>query len=275
MKETNLSEYRAFLQKNGKSDNTVEKYVRDVSLFLSFLDGQDISEEKVLEFKKYLLIDHKERSASSMLSSVNSYLVFIGHSEYRVNTKYADTEQDEKDAMRELTLGEYYRLISTAEKSGRHQLSLMLQVLLAMGLKTSEIRCVTVESVESGEVTVSGRMSRVVYMPEKLRESLSVYVLEKHIESGPVFLTVHNKPIEKTNLFRQIRILCRDSGVDDRRVNPGCFRRLFALYYYERTRNIESLSAALGLKDLNQVRMYIRDENRQTSRDTLLDDLVL
>ena len=196
---------------------------------------------------------------------MNSYLDYIGKAECRTGfIKVAD------DADEPLTFEEYYRLLAVAEKNNRPQLSLILQTIVTMGLKTSELDLVTVETVKDGEIQIG---DRVMVMPEKLRRSLLDYI--KGSDEGAVFLTKHNKRIDRSNLLRQIKNLCRDAKVDEKKAYPQNFRKLFANYYYNKTGSLEELSEVLGVRNLNQVRSYISDKTGLKRHTLDTDELVL
>ena len=71
--------FEEYLKKEEKSQNTVQKYVRDVKKFSDFLDGNAVTKQLVIAFKEHLLnIGYAARSVNSMLASVNSLFLFLG-----------------------------------------------------------------------------------------------------------------------------------------------------------------------------------------------------
>ena len=49
-----LEEYMDSLREQERSEGTIEKYRRDVTSFLAFLNGEEISKNAVLRFKEAL-----------------------------------------------------------------------------------------------------------------------------------------------------------------------------------------------------------------------------
>ena len=76
MRET-IEAFSKYLQRQEKSKNTVEKYVRDVRKFFSFLGRDEINRDSVLRYKEELQREYKPSSANSMLVALNAYLRFI------------------------------------------------------------------------------------------------------------------------------------------------------------------------------------------------------
>lgn len=62
----NLKPYQDFLIANERSKNTISKYISDVTGFITFLSGAEISKEQCLDYKKYLL---KQNYAVSTVNS--------------------------------------------------------------------------------------------------------------------------------------------------------------------------------------------------------------
>lgn len=55
-----------------------------------------------------------------------------------------------REERRELTRGEYDRLLETARSLGRERLALVMETLCATGIRVSEVRYITVEAARAG-----------------------------------------------------------------------------------------------------------------------------
>lgn len=128
--------YEQYLKKEEKSSATVEKYLRDVRCFFSFLKGETIKKEKVLDYKKYLTENYAPTSVNSMLTALNTFLKFSGYYDCQVKLLKLQRRifiNEEK----ELTKEEYQRLLRTA---GESRLSLVLQTICGTGIRVSELQ---------------------------------------------------------------------------------------------------------------------------------------
>ena len=73
-----IKEFANYLFREEKSTATQEKYLRDVRAFWVYLDGNQITKELVVAWKKNLIGNgYAVRSINSMLASVNSLLEFL------------------------------------------------------------------------------------------------------------------------------------------------------------------------------------------------------
>ena len=116
-----IQAFYAWLKSEEKSQNTIEKYARDVAAFVKFLGKDNITKEKVIEYKSKLVTDdYAVRSINSMLASINSLFAFLGWHELKVKSIKLQRQiycPEEK----ELTKAEYLRLVNTAKQKGNEQ----------------------------------------------------------------------------------------------------------------------------------------------------------
>ena len=150
-----IQEFYAWLKAEEKSQNTIEKYARDVATFIKFLGKDNITKEKVIEYKSKLITDdYAVRSINSMLASINSLFAFLGWHELKVKSIKLQRQiycPEEK----ELTKAEYLRLVNTAKQKGNERLCLLIQTICSTGIRVSELPYITVEAVRHGAAVVS------------------------------------------------------------------------------------------------------------------------
>ena len=75
-------------------------------------------------------------------------------------------------------------------------------------------------------------------IPQKLREKLLAYCAETGVKSGPVFVTRNGKPLNRSNIWRELQGLCAAARVEARKVFPHNFRHLFAVTFYRMEKDI-------------------------------------
>lgn len=252
-----LERFRRVLVEDGKSGATVEKYMRDAAAFLCFLDGRCVDRGTVSEYKVFLSENYEVTSANSMIAAVNAFLKYLGRGDlctkqFRVQKKAFCAEN------KELTRAEYYRLISTAGMQGKVRLSLIIQTICSSGIRVSELRSITVEAVKRGEAEVSLKgKTRCIFIVKELKKKLLCYAKEQKIESGMIFVTKSGKAVSRTNIWREMKSLCRDAKVDPQKVFPHNLRHLFARLFYEMEKDIAKLADILGHSSINTTRIYI------------------
>ena len=81
----------------GKSENTIEKYLRDVRAFAAYLSGIEVTKETVIAYKSRLLAEnYAVRSINSILASVNSLFAFLGWTDCRAKSIMITWQNKEK-----------------------------------------------------------------------------------------------------------------------------------------------------------------------------------
>lgn len=127
------------------------------------------------------------RSINSMLASLNSLFAFLGWNDCKVKSIKLQRQiycPEEK----ELTKAEYMRLVNAAKQKGNERLNLIIQTICGTGIRVSELKFITVESVRCGEATVSLKgKTRSVFIVKELRKKLLRYAAEQGIKSGAIF----------------------------------------------------------------------------------------
>ena len=103
-------------------------------------------------------------------------------------------------------------------------------------------------------------------MAKKLREKLKRYIKLRGISSGSVFITRNGKPIDRSNIHHAMKKLCRQAGVESEKVFPHNLRHLFAVTYYESSKDLIGLAAFLGHSNINTTRIYTMTTVEQKER---------
>ena len=148
--------------------------------------------------------------------------------------------------------------MDTAKQKGNERLNLILQTICGTGIRVSELQYITVEAVKNGEATVSLKgKTRSVFLVKELRKKLIRYAAKQNIQSGAVFITRTGKPMNRTNIWREMKGLCRQAGVNPKKVFPHNLRHLFARTFYGIEKDIAKLADILGHSSVDTTRIYI------------------
>ncbi len=257
--------YRRKLIEEEKSAATVEKYLRDVRAFFAFAGQAELTKELVMAYKRQLIDrQYAVRSVNSMLVSVNSLLEYAGCPECRVKA-IRQQRQIYCAEERELSRAEYLRLLEAAKK--KPQLRLVMETICGTGIRVSELRYFTVEAVRRGEVTVTCKAkNRTILLPRKLQRLLLNYAGKEQIENGPIFITRSGRPLNRSNIWTQMKRLCEEAGVKASKVFPHNLRRLFARTYYSIEKDIARLADILGHSSIDTTRIYLMSTGTEHRR---------
>ena len=134
----------------------------------------------------------------------------------------------------------------------------MLQTICGTGIRVSELQYFTVEAVRRGEITVNCKSkTRMILVPGKLRKMLLNYAKRKRVTAGAIFVGKSGKPLDRSNIWRQMKRLCKKARVKESKVFPHNLRKLFARTFYGIEKDIAKLADILGHSNINTTRIYI------------------
>lgn len=251
-----IKKFRRHLIEEEKATATVEKYIRDINVFADWLGENTLDKETVLIYKKKLTKSFAPASVNSVLSSLNSFFTFNEWYNLKVkNLKIQKQIFANKD--NELTKEEYERLLTAAKAKGNKRLFFLMQTICSTGIRVSELCYITVESLKAqkAQINLKGKM-RVILLPKELCKRLLKYSKEQKITSGSVFVSRNGKPLDRSNIWKMMKALCRSAGVARTKVFPHNFRHLFARTFYAIQKDIVRLADILGHSSVNTTRIY-------------------
>ncbi|MCQ4863516.1 tyrosine-type recombinase/integrase [Pseudoflavonifractor phocaeensis] len=254
-----LIRFQGALRTDERSANTVSKYLRDAAKFQKFLE-QDyfscLSKQAVIAYKERLTRQYKPSSVNSMLAAINGFLVFLGRPDCKVKLLKIQ-RTNFRLSERELSRSEYRRLLDAAKQRGDERMYLLMQAICCTGIRVSELRYITVETLKYGMTRVNNKgRERAVLLPRELRKALLQYCARHDIRRGPVFVTRNGLPMNRSNIWAAMKRLCRMAGVDSQKVFPHNLRHLFALTYYVQEKDIAHLADILGHASIETTRIY-------------------
>ena len=281
MTDKQLDAYRQELLRRERSPATIANYIRHCGEVLQFCqDGLEAvpNQEMLLNWKRALLTAGQcPATINAKLAAVNGFLRFLGRPELCVR-QVRRQRRVFRDKDRDLTRGEYLRLVQTARAQGRERLCLAMQTICATGIRVSELRFITVEAVRTGRATVTGKgKCREILLPGALRQKLKRYLkglgrwpkcgdYAASACSSPVFLTAGGQPLDRSNLWREMRTLCKAAEVDPHKVFPHNLRHLFAKTFYTLNKDIAKLADLLGHASIETTRIYIMETGAAHAR---------
>lgn len=251
-----IKKFKEYLFEEEKASATIEKYVRDVVAFSRWLDKRNVEKTLVMEYKNILIEKYAPKSVNSVISSLNKFFDF--NEWFKCKIKAVKIQrQIFVSQEKELTKAEYERLLTVAKRKNNARLYYIMQTICATGIRISELMFVNVSAVKTGmaQINCKGKV-RTVFLPKKLCEILSEYIKHYNIKEGSVFVTRTGKPIDRSNVWKLMKSLCKIAGVNKDKVFPHNLRHLFARTYYSIQKDIVRLADVLGHTNVNTTRIY-------------------
>ena len=254
--EEKISEFAQFLLEEEKSEITIKKYVRDVQKFFEFAEEKELSKTLTVEYKSELTEKYKPTSVNSMLAAVNKFMDFLNLPRFKVKPLKIQRMlflSEEKELRRD----EYNRLVDAAQSNGNQRLMLIIETIASTGIRISELKFITVEAVleKRADINCKGKR-RVVLLTKKLCKVLKEYIKNKKIRSGAVFVTSSGKPMDSSNIRKEMKKLAELAKVNKQKIFPHNFRHFFARTFYSQTKDIVRLADILGHSSVDTTRIY-------------------
>ncbi len=259
--------FRRHLKQEEREQSTIEKYVRDVRLFEAWLSGRRVTAEIVTDWKDYLRTKgYKPETINAKLSALNKFFVFMRWLACRI--KYLKIQKKLfRGTEKELTKGDYVRLLETADTLRKNRLALLIETICATGIRVSEVRYITMEAVRAGyaDVALKGKI-RTILLPAKLCRKLQKYARKQKIASGEIFITRTGKGVSRRQIWAEMKALCKKAGVAASKVFPHNLRHLFARTFYRACRDVAKLADVLGHSSIETTRIYLISTGKEHTR---------
>jgi len=253
-----IYEYISYLKNEENSPATIEKYTRDIRNFKDFLNDAEVTKQMAIEWENKLCETHKKTSVNAMLVAINGFFKYFN---LKIKMKLFKIQQNTfipKNKV--LTTGDYERLINAAKSRNDEQLALLMQTLGSTGIRVSELKFITVEAVWNGKAEITNKSkTRVVFIVKDLKKLLLAYAKKHDIISGCIFVTKNGKPLDRSNIWRKIKGLSEVARVEKSKLFTHNFRKMFAIRFYNKSKDISKLADILGHSNINTTRLYIME----------------
>ena len=261
-----IIEYENYLLEQERSSATILKYIHSLKEAMIFFKGNVLTKQETILWKKHLSEQYSVSSVNGALAALNGYFNFCGWEDLKV--KPLKRQRDlfcSED--KELTQEEYIGLVRTAQKQGNLRLSLVIQTICSTGIRVSELEYITAESVKTGRAIVFSKgKQRKVLLPKRLCILLAEYLKQQKRTKGAIFITKNGRPLNRSNIWREMKALCDSANVAPEKVFPHNLRHLFARIYYTLEKDLSRLADLLGHTSIDTTRIYTAESGAVHAR---------
>ena len=255
-----MESYRQELLRRERSDGTAERYLHALEVLAGYLGGRCAEAETLLAWKGAITEQYAVSTVNAMIVAVNGFLAFCGAPELKLQglrcqqNIFRDTE---------LTAADYRALLVQAQRQDR-QTAVLLRTMACTGVRVSELKFLTVESVKRGEAVIrlKGKVRRILLGKNLCRE-LMTFARRAGIESGAIFRSGRGKALDRRRVWEKLKRLCAGAGVAAEKVHPHALRHFFARMFYGLTQDIVKLADILGHSSVNTTRIYTAESPRE------------
>ena len=276
-----LTDFKAYLMTEKRASvNTIASYLRDVTQFLDYLDGEsrqvlDVNRDAI-ETYMHRLIDRGKSAATvtralASLKCLYRWLQQIGQCDHNP-TKEVKAEKVERKLPQILSNKEVELLLAQprcVDPKGYRDHA-MLEVLYATGIRVSELISLDIENVNLSGcfIVCTGKgKSRIIPLYQGAVKALSDYI--KNVRPGLVaegetalFVNMNGERMSRQGFWKIIKQYGNKAEID-MEITPHVLRHTFATHLINNGAALKSVQVMLGHSDVSTTHMYLNPENRQ------------
>lgn len=248
-----LKNYNNYMQECGRAKSSIESYGKVLSAFYEALpEDKEITKEAIMEWIGEMRENgYSCNTINTKISVLNGLLAYLGKKELSAEL----IEKPEKTEQMTLTRAEYIRLLRTAKEQEKERTYLLIKSICVLGIRIHEIADITVEGLKAGTIFVNSHgVDREIKIPEIFQKELLQYAAHKNIRKGSVFISGNGNPLNRINIFHDIKRVARDANVDEDKVNPKCL-----FYLYQSTQN-EIMEKLASLAEYSYIKLLEQEE---------------
>ena len=278
---TYVKEYTSYMTDiRHKSLNTVESYKRDVTQYISYLDGTgvtDISSTTKTTVLSYLLYLQKEGRASSTVSrtlaSLRSYYLFMMQNGVVKSNPTSNLEAPhvEKKIPKILSGEEVELLLEQPKNCDNKGIrdKAMLELLYATGIRVSELINLDVSDVNVPMSFVrckGGKKERIIPMGHQAKDALENYInnvrkyMVKDENETALFVNCSGARLSRQGFWKLIKYYQHIAGIETD-ITPHTLRHSFAAHLLENGADLHSIQEMMGHADISSTQIYSRMMN--------------
>lgn len=250
-----VSQFESFLKKQDLAKNTINSYVWTIQRF--FENYSEISKKNLLSYKGYLLENFKPQTVNLRLQAINKYLEFI--KKERLKMKFVKVQQ--KNFLENVISNADYKFLkSSLLKDDYKDWYFVVWFMTATGSRVSELLQIKAEHVQAGHLDIytKGGKVRRIYIPRTLQKEALLWLAERQITSGYIFLNRFGQRITTRGIAMQLKHFADIYGMNREVVYPHSFRHRFAKNFLEKYNDIALLADLMGHESIETTRIYLR-----------------
>lgn len=276
-----LNEYKQYLiVEKGSSNNTVNAYITDLSIFLKYLiknynelELHEINQEHVNAFIKHLSNTNSRATSKRKIVSLRNFYIFLIKEKYIEHNLQFTIPKQQSYLPVVLSEDEVNMIINSIPLDNHtdYQNRVMIELLYATGIRVSELINLTLDQVNTNlsfiKVIGKGDVERIVPIHNSMSELLNYFII--HIrdsfiisDTSYVFLNKKGFPFNRNNIYNKLKKIIKNSGVN-KHCTPHTFRHTCATHLLENNADLRSIQEILGHSDISTTTIYTHISNQK------------
>lgn len=261
----------------GLARNTLESYERDLTLYLDYLNKQDIQtmqETRKSHITHYLLhlkqLGRANSTVSRTMVSIRSFYQFLVRERLLDSdpSLHMNTPKVTRRLPKALNVNEVEDLLNSPRTETAHGMrdKAMLEVLYATGIRVSELVSLNVSSVNLGmgflRVIGKGSKERIIPLGRIAIQFLEEYIQTKrsmlikpNTELDVLFLNHLGTRLTRQGFWKIIKKYALKAQIH-KDIMPHTLRHSFATHLLENGADLRSVQEMLGHADISTTQIY-------------------
>lgn len=258
MDKEKLDAFKAYLQEEELSENSIESYLFSVSSFFQKYKVAD--KTSLIQWKQELMKQNSPKTVNLRLCAMERWLKFddskIGKIK-RVRYQKSTTVENAMD------IENYNKLIKGLEQDANYKWIAYYKLLALTGARISEALCLTKGDLDRGfaELFTKGKIRRI-YIPQKLlEEHRGVW---KNLSPDDHLITnKYGKKMTSRGIAAMMQSHAIKYDIPKEKMHPHAFRHLFAIEFLKRNKDISLLADLMGHSGVNTTMIYTRRSEKE------------
>lgn len=262
-------EFQTYLLDKNLSHNTITSYLYAVKQYHSMYDA--VSLENLRDYKVFLIEEYRPQTVNLRIRALNCYLEYIGREKWKLPSVKVQQKPFLENVISE---ADYLYFKNCLKQDQEMYWYFVVRFLAATGARVSELVQIKTEHIRIGYLDLysKGGKLRRIYIPAQLQKEALVWLNEKGIDSGFIFLNKQGKQITTRGIAGQLKHLAIRYGLNPSVIYPHSFRHRFAKSFLERYNDLSLLADLMGHESIETTRIYVRKTS--TEQQNIVDRVV-
>ncbi len=269
------------LEKN-YSKLTIDGYYRDLSIFLEYLNENNISSYNAVDYKDIRLyinylydLKYTNKTISRHISSLRSFFKYLKKENIIDNNPMLliSNPKLDKKLPKYLNFDDTEKLLNAFDNKNYVSIrnSLILEILYSTGIRVGEITNIKVSDISISNETIKvigkGNKERIVYFGSRCKNLLNLYFKESYNElnKNNIDYLLLSKTGKKIN-EREIRTIVDEAAIIAGikiKISPHVLRHTFATHMLQDGADLRSVQELLGHENLSTTQIYTHLTNEK------------
>lgn len=180
-----------------------------------------LTSSDIKQFQSYLM------DSNVKLNTAKKYVRDVKKLAHFLSDQTQTLSQNSLDAfLKSLPEAGYEALLRTALEQKNYRQVLMIQIFAVTDIRMNELCYLTVEALDAGVIKMPrAGESFEIFLPQDLVGDLYEYIDFQEISEGIIFCTRKGTPLDRSYIWKQMKELAVDAGIDPDKVYPQNLKR--------------------------------------------------